>query len=449
MEQGNIMILSGLSSIYPSLYDLFNQNFSVVGGKKYARIALGTSNNPMAYVHGNFKCIIILSEDELEKQDPPFLNRFEKAVITFESLLKKNFYQMGLKIFEKLKSYFALGAKDREAIKLDVLGNLINFSENEVLGLVYILTEMEREDQEGIIEDKILKKIVPLFSQDMIAALNFNLCAKGKLDELEKINAIYRKNLSNNLEEYISKKFEAVKKIRNNIFNLEAAKINKNSDNNRKLLQQAGVNLVYTYNSIFDEIYFNENREIKAEINAITTFRCEFDLEKAFSNFMKKDKNVFILKFRVEDLHLINYSKFLCEQIYKSFNVNFHKLFVFIIYTSRILVNSKNFGNEKDKKSKIMNLSDNTNCVSLISQGDQIFIDNLNADEDLEKFENEDCFKEVNYNGSKYIDFNFAENSEDVNFKDYDKNPFIMNDSDRSKVGLNNLDNKDFSKVSN
>ena len=34
-----------------------------------------------------------------------------------------------------------------EAIKLDVLGNLINFSENEVLGLVYILTEMEREDQ--------------------------------------------------------------------------------------------------------------------------------------------------------------------------------------------------------------------------------------------------------------------------------------------------------------
>ena len=87
MEQGNIMILSGLSSIYPSLYDLFNQNFSVVGGKKYARIALGTSNNPMAYVHGNFKCIIILSEDELEKQDPPFLNRFEKAVITFESLL--------------------------------------------------------------------------------------------------------------------------------------------------------------------------------------------------------------------------------------------------------------------------------------------------------------------------------------------------------------------------
>ena len=219
---------------------------------------------------------------------------------------------MGLSIFEKLKSYFALG----EPIKLDVLENLINFSENEVLGLVYILTEMERNDQEGIIEDKILKKIVPLFSQDMIAALNFNLCAKGKLDELEKINAIYRKNLSNNLEEYISKKFEAVKKIRNNIFNLEAAKINKNSDNNRKLLQQAGFNLVYTYNSIFDEIYFNENREIKAEINAITTFRCEFDLEKAFSNFMKKDKNVFILKFRVEDLHLINYTKFLCEQIY-------------------------------------------------------------------------------------------------------------------------------------
>ena len=112
------MILSGLSSIYPSLYDLFNQNFSVVGGKKYARIALGTSNNPMAYVHGNFKCIIILSEDELEKQDPPFLNRFEKAVITFESLLKKNFYQMGLKIFEKLNCYILKGREVVEKINM-------------------------------------------------------------------------------------------------------------------------------------------------------------------------------------------------------------------------------------------------------------------------------------------------------------------------------------------
>ena len=75
-----------------------------------------------------------------------------------------------------------------------------------------------------------------------------------------------------------------------------------------------------------------------------------------------------------------------------------------------------------------MNLSDNKNCVSLISQGDQIFIDNLNADEDLEKLENEDCFKEVNYNGSKYIDFNFAENSADVVFKDFNNNSFLIND---------------------
>ncbi len=41
VEKGISVILYGMEDIYSSLYDLFNQNFSVYGDKRYCRIALG------------------------------------------------------------------------------------------------------------------------------------------------------------------------------------------------------------------------------------------------------------------------------------------------------------------------------------------------------------------------------------------------------------------------
>ena len=41
MEEGNILVLKDLQTIYPSLYDLFNQNFISVGWKNFSRIAVG------------------------------------------------------------------------------------------------------------------------------------------------------------------------------------------------------------------------------------------------------------------------------------------------------------------------------------------------------------------------------------------------------------------------
>ena len=54
MSNDNVMILKNLTSMYPSLYDLFNQNFRKVGDSNYARIALGDSNTQNYFVHDNF-----------------------------------------------------------------------------------------------------------------------------------------------------------------------------------------------------------------------------------------------------------------------------------------------------------------------------------------------------------------------------------------------------------
>jgi len=399
MQQGNILILSGLNSIYPSLYDLFNQNFSFVGGKKYARIALGTSNNPMAYVHNNFKCIIILNEDELENQDPPFLNRFEKSIISFDSLIKFNYYNFSKEIYEKIKNYLNYSTQIRNnnnpnPIKIDFMKNLINFNLNEIFGFIYIQTEFEKEYNIKVLEDLLLKKIIPLCSQDIISIINLNLKEMQKLKELEIINSIYKYNLCNSLEEFILKKFY---------------------DNLKKETAFLDVNFIYTYSSIFDEIIL-ENTQLKVEINAITSYKYEGDLEKAFSNFMKKDNYAFILKFRIEDLKLLNYSKFLCEDIYKNFNNNSNKLFIFIIYTSRYLKDN----DDNKVKNETFNLSNNKYGISLISLCDQIFIDNLNANPDLEinhnnYYEIEEKIDPLNFNIREKMDF--LNNNHELNEK--------------------------------
>jgi hypothetical protein len=45
MEQDKVLILNNLGTVYPGLYDLFNQNFTKTMEKNYARIALGYTTN--------------------------------------------------------------------------------------------------------------------------------------------------------------------------------------------------------------------------------------------------------------------------------------------------------------------------------------------------------------------------------------------------------------------
>ena len=82
MEKGWAVIMQDMDHIYGSLYDLFNQNFTIIGGnKKNCRIALGSVTNPMCFVHDKFHCIVILEEASLELCEPPFLNRFLHSFI--------------------------------------------------------------------------------------------------------------------------------------------------------------------------------------------------------------------------------------------------------------------------------------------------------------------------------------------------------------------------------
>ena len=90
MERDCILILKDLESIYGSLYDMLNQNYTVVGNKKNCRVALGPYSNPMCQVHDGFRCIVLIDQHKVDHSDPPFLNRFEKQVLRFSDVLTED-----------------------------------------------------------------------------------------------------------------------------------------------------------------------------------------------------------------------------------------------------------------------------------------------------------------------------------------------------------------------
>ncbi|XP_028396105.1 uncharacterized protein LOC114520095 [Dendronephthya gigantea] len=87
MERNCILILKDLESIYGSLYDMLNQNYTVVGKRKNCRVALGAYSNPMCQVHDEFRCIVLIDVDKVAFSDPPFLNRFEKQLLRYSDVL--------------------------------------------------------------------------------------------------------------------------------------------------------------------------------------------------------------------------------------------------------------------------------------------------------------------------------------------------------------------------
>ncbi|XP_053405686.1 uncharacterized protein LOC123566607 [Mercenaria mercenaria] len=87
MEQGIVLVLKDLENIYGSLYDMLNQNYTRIGKKNNCRVALGPYSNPFCHVEDTFRCIVLVDESKVDYTDPPFLNRFEKQILSFADVM--------------------------------------------------------------------------------------------------------------------------------------------------------------------------------------------------------------------------------------------------------------------------------------------------------------------------------------------------------------------------
>ena len=367
METDNILILKDLDMIYPSLYDLFNQNFIIMGEKKFARIAFEYAKIS-SEVNKNFHVIVLVNNHQIEnlKMDPPFLNRFEKHIINFNILLEER----DKDIAKKITNYIELisSFNNNPHLKIDLDNLLINCRLHNIEGLIYKIKNNINDKNEILIKNgemnyeeylirEVFKIIVPTFCQDIIASMVNSGIKQGNyndiiLDEYNKSNVV-------NIISFL-------KKIKH-----------------RK-------NVIYTFSKItediFKENYLKEKLEIKTDfgiinketivIEMIESIKSESNLEYILKTFDDSDdKNLLILKFSEKDLDKISSIQFVLDNSEKKYLKLQKKLIFLLIHKQR---RQKKFNIKKEEIHEVISFFDEDYY--------QIFIDNLHGKENLDIF---------------------------------------------------------------
>ena len=92
MAVGHTVVLCQTEEIHQSFYDLFNQQFLLIndptkGQCYYANIAIG-AHTKLCRVDPRFQCVVVLRKSNLQFTPPPFLNRFEKYSLSYQSIFE-------------------------------------------------------------------------------------------------------------------------------------------------------------------------------------------------------------------------------------------------------------------------------------------------------------------------------------------------------------------------
>ena len=372
MESDDILLMQDLDMVYPSLYDLFNQNFTIMGNKQYARIAFEYAKIS-SEVNRNFHVIVLVNNLQIQqlKLDPPFLNRFEKHIINYDMLLD----QEDLNIISKINEYINLIIrfnKNKNELKLDLEKLLINCKPHEIAGLFFklknennndIIKEKGKEKYEEYMVNSILKKIVPTFCQDIMASIVYSKIEKFNL-YTEKVINIYKASKYNNFEAFFK--------------NMQSKK-----------------NVIYTFSkmtaNVFEEkkIFKNKFGEFSKQTAVIIeTIKSEAELLLVLKSFsFNNNKNILVVKFGENDLDKINSINHAINTYAQENKKLLNKHILFIVHKKRQnridkkSLKNKNKINIENKKEIIPDLIPFTN-----DEFNQIFIDNLKGNENSDLF---------------------------------------------------------------
>ena len=181
MKQEIILILKNLEILYPSLYELFNKNFSEYGSEnKFVKISY-EENQSLVQINEKFRIIILVNEENINLEEKPFLNRFEKQIFSINNIFKKE----ELVLIEHCYSYI-------EKFK-EIYGfhNLDYISKD----LLYLFFLSKIDEKELNRELNFWKKFIALFSQEMIFYINNSNEKEISLDK-EIINISFKKYYS-------------------------------------------------------------------------------------------------------------------------------------------------------------------------------------------------------------------------------------------------------------
>ena len=357
MENGEIIILKDMEILYPKFYDLFNQNFQKFGNSQYARIVLDSTTNERHIVNKNFRCIVLLEQNDVNEQDPPFLNRFEKHFMSFRYLLTENQNRLAKEIYNEIKDLTTIPENKKK------LPFLVNINIEEIRCLLLYLSSVYEDDVENHIIE-IYKLLVPTFTQENI--LNAIFSQQKKYIKKDDLINIYEKASHTNIFKFL-----------------------ENVENNKLM--------VYTfspyYKDIFTENTLTEVKNIKyGIISKENTVEITFNQklsEKMLNYFFqlyfeKENYNLFIIHFRLRDSKYLKYIKYQLDEYHKTNKEIEKKIYMFIIHCEKNYEIDNNKHNEDPNNKSVENLEKyHSYLFSYISEYQQITIDNLLEQRDI------------------------------------------------------------------
>ena len=432
MEQNKVLILNNLEVVYPALYDLFNQNFTEVGKKNYARIALGYTTNAFSFVNDNFRCIVNVDEDKIEKEESPFLNRFEKHVLSFENLLDKKELSQSYDIYDTLLELTKCDEENKSfaAFNYNLKDIFINLDKEEINGYIYKLKKNGIKPLE--FPEKVIEKLSLLIPKDIMLFLKYSGYESRFPVYSRLIKEGYEKGEHINLSLFLKKM------------------------NNLK-------NVVYTFSDVFNGIQLDSidngmlgkiNSENISEIR-IGSINSENKFEDELNDFFNdKSKKLCLIEFNFDERHFLNYVKFFIENKEKdneNVDSNYKKAFIFIVCLNRnykATITPEKGKEENEEKNKC------NETISLTSEYYQIFIDDLKGEEkySIKNFlilKGKDLFKKyidyeqrLNqdiYQTFTYMDYSFPYSFKEINRSNYIKKliRYIQDDKNQLKKRIN------------
>ena len=422
MEQDKILLLTDLESVYPSLYDLFNQNFTIVSGKKYSRIAMGSTNNTFSLVHDGFKCIVIVDKNMIEEEEPPFLNRFEKHIISFEILLRKELLQETENIYAIIQELGRTDIKENKlSIKYDLKRQLVNCDKEEIQGMIYIKDiEYQNLDKKKLlkvqdIQDIVLEKISLTLTQDIILIMKYSGFKEKYINIYNKIIEFYKRGEHSNLYNFI----KSMKNLKNVVYTFTSI--------DEPLL----ANISGKFNTeMFGEIDRTNIKEIQ-----ISSLNSENELEAQLESIYLDRENktkIIVIKFNPDETDIMNYIKFFIENYLKEKNYleeNSKKSFIFTVHMNRIF----NEDVKDELKEDFVEKNTLGESISHLSDFYQICIDHLNGENfsliDILDLNPENILKKSLkldtefmknfYDAMSYFDYNFLISVEGIDTTNY------------------------------
>ena len=424
MSKDSVLILKNLEVIYPSLYELFNQNYIKIGNKYFSKIAFASSKSSTE-VHKNFRVILLITQQQLDKMKvaPPLLNRFEKQIVSFKDSLNENQINLAENLINNFEKIRTFNGKEKSLV-YNLPDLMINCNRDEIEGLIYKICNkfQDKKDDNNFIENEIYKIVVPTFCQDIIASVKYSGFALGNNSERAKIIFdIYKKREINNFSQFLEK-------------------------------MEKDKNVIYTFSNIYD-IFIPEEKNLKYKEIIVENINSENKVQDELSKFYEEDTHYLFFRFVEKDLNKMSHLSYLVNNFmtnYKqqnseestnhnnnkeniidasSFNKR-NKIIIFLIHLAR---KNTEFNKTKTKKNNASFFTEEL-ISNLDETYDKYFIDNLRSERNdfvnilditsptelvssiigFEQFLDKNLHKVISY-----FDYNFMNKFDKITLKDY------------------------------